>query len=181
MRSPFSRLLTAAPLALGASLCVAAGALAETQDEIVAQMQKQGFKSIEVSTTWLRRVRIVGEGQPGAREVVLDPRNGEVLRDFTAPSRGTPEGQGFVPPPSGSLGSPDHGPSGRPGFGGPAGPGDHPHPGGPPGPGGPEGRGGPGGPDGPGGHGGPGGPGGLGGGDRPDAPDRPSPPGEGGT
>ncbi|WP_444461560.1 hypothetical protein [Rhodobacter capsulatus] len=95
MRSRLPRLAPVAPLALSLALAALA-ARAETQAEIVAQMQAEGYRSIEVSTTWLRRVRIVAEGGAGLREVVIDPRNGEVLRDFTdrAPHRG-----GMAPPP----------------------------------------------------------------------------------
>ncbi|PYF09455.1 hypothetical protein C8J30_10827 [Rhodobacter viridis] len=163
MRSPFPRLVRVAPLALGAVVCSASASLAETQDEIVSQMQAEGYSSIEVSTTWLNRVRIVGEGMPGAREVVIDPRNGEVLRDFTDPT-----------PPADMPNPPDHPPPPAgpgPGFPGgqdrappPGGPAGHDHPGGPAGhdhPDGPGGRGGgPGGPGGPGdgpGHSAPGG------------------------
>ncbi|KQB15203.1 hypothetical protein, partial [Rhodobacter capsulatus] len=77
MRSRLSRLAPVAPLALSLTLGALA-ARAETEAEIVAQMQAEGYRSIEVSTTWLRRVRIVAEGGAGLREVVIDPRNGEV-------------------------------------------------------------------------------------------------------
>ncbi|WP_444462697.1 hypothetical protein [Rhodobacter capsulatus] len=163
MRSRLLRLGSALPLALGGALWAAPVARAETPEEIVAQMQAEGFRSIEVSTTWLRRIRIVGEGQSGAREVVIDPRNGEVLRDFTAPATagGRP---GAAPPPprpaapqalTGRIpaaicaatlpaGRGHAGPGGSGGNGGPGGPGNG-------GPGGPGGREGPGGPAGPGG------------------------------
>ncbi|WP_444429541.1 hypothetical protein ACTTAM_13020 [Rhodobacter capsulatus] len=61
MRSRLPRLAPVAPLALSLALAALA-ARAETQAEIVAQMQAEGYRSIEVSTTWLRRVRIVAEG-----------------------------------------------------------------------------------------------------------------------
>lgn len=165
MRSRLPRLAPVAPLALSLALAALA-ARAETQAEIVAQMQAEGYRSIEVSTTWLRRVRIVAEGGAGLREVVIDPRNGEVLRDFT--DRASHRG-GMAPPPGPRPGGmPPGGDPSRPGgAGGPGGPG----PGGP-GPGGP----GPGG-AGPGRDGGPGGPGS--GGDR--GPDGPAGAGMGGS
>lgn len=115
MRSRLPRLAPVAPLALSLALAALA-ARAETQAEIVAQMQAEGYRSIEVSTTWLRRVRIVAEGGAGLREVVIDPRNGEVLRDFTdrAPHRG-----GAGPGRDGGPGGPGSG--GDRGPGGPAG------------------------------------------------------------
>lgn len=173
MRSRLPRLAPVAPLALSLALAALA-ARAETQAEIVAQMQAEGYRSIEVSTTWLRRVRIVAEGGAGLREVVIDPRNGEVLRDFTdrAPHRG-----GMAPPPGPRPGGMP--PGGMPPGGDPSRPGGPGGPGGPgPGPGGagPDRDGGPGG-AGPGRDGGPGGPGS--GGDR--GPDGPAGAGMGGS
>ena len=146
MRSP-RRLARFVPLALGALVCSASASLAETQDEVVAQMKAEGYNSIDVSTTWLRRVRIVGEGAPGSREVVIDPRNGEVLRDFSSST--PPDWNAPAPVPEGVPGSPRREPPGGPGGRDhPGGPGGHDHPGGPGGhdhPGGPGDPGGPGG------------------------------------
>ena len=166
MRSRLLRLGSALPLALGGALWAAPVARAETPEEIVAQMQAEGFRSIEVSTTWLRRIRIVGEGQSGAREVVIDPRNGEVLRDFTAPATagGRPGAAPPPPPrPAGAAGPDRPHPGGDPRRDPPGGPGGHAGPGGSGGNGGPGGPGGNGGPGGPGGREGPGGPAGPGG------------------
>lgn len=165
MRSRLLRLGSALPLALGGALWAAPVARAETPEEIVAQMQAEGFRSIEVSTTWLRRIRIVGEGQSGAREVVIDPRNGEVLRDFTAPATagGRPGAAPPPPRPAGAAGPDRPHPGGDPRRDPPGGPGGHAGPGGSGGNGGPGGPGGNGGPGGPGGREGPGGPAGPGG------------------
>ena len=165
MRSRLLRLGSALPLALGGALWAAPVARAETPEEIVAQMQAEGLRSIEVSTTWLRRIRIVGEGQSGAREVVIDPRNGEVLRDFTAPATagGRPGAAPPPPRPAGAAGPDRPHPGGDPRRDPPGGPGGHAGPGGSGGNGGPGGPGGNGGPGGPGGREGPGGPAGPGG------------------
>ncbi|WP_212635359.1 hypothetical protein [Rhodobacter capsulatus] len=144
MRSRLPRLAPVAPLALSLALGALA-ARAETQAGIVAQMQAEGYRSIEVSTTWLRRVRIVAEGGAGLREVVIDPRNGEVLRDFTEPA---PRRGGMAPPPGLRPGGMAPPPGLRPGEMPGA---DRPRPEGPGRPGGPDG-----GPGGPGHSGGPG-------------------------
>ena len=55
------------------------------EDGIVAQLTKQGFSSISSEKTWLGRVRILAKRKDGSREIVINPRTGEILRDqFTA-------------------------------------------------------------------------------------------------
>ena len=62
----------------------AAPAQAQTvQDRIVTQLTAEGFSDIRVSRTWLGRVRIVAEEDGTRREVVINPANGLILRDFT--------------------------------------------------------------------------------------------------
>jgi hypothetical protein len=51
-------------------------------DLIVEQLTQQGFADIEVETTWLGRVRIVASRTDGLREIILNPRTGEILRDL---------------------------------------------------------------------------------------------------
>lgn len=69
-----------------ATICLALGAtpaLAEQRvDKITRQLQSQGYTNIEVKRTWLGRVRI--EAYQGAleREIVVNPRTGEILRDY---------------------------------------------------------------------------------------------------
>jgi hypothetical protein len=58
---------------------------ASTEDAIVAQLTKQGFTDITSETTWLGRLRILATRRDGSREIVINPRTGEILRDqFTA-------------------------------------------------------------------------------------------------
>lgn len=71
--------LTLAPLALAAT-SGRAGA-AGYADDVAAQLTKQGFRKISTTTTWLGRVRITAERKDGRREIVLNPRTGEILRD----------------------------------------------------------------------------------------------------
>ncbi len=49
---------------------------------IVAELQQQGYGRIETEVTWLGRVRIVAERKGGSREIILNPRTGEILRDL---------------------------------------------------------------------------------------------------
>lgn len=58
-------------------------AVADTlTDRLIAQLAEQGFSSFEVSRTWLGRVRIQAEGEGLSREVIVNPRTGEILRDL---------------------------------------------------------------------------------------------------
>ncbi len=43
----------------------------------------EGYQDIRLSRTWLGRVRIVAEKSDREREIVINPRTGEVLRDLT--------------------------------------------------------------------------------------------------
>ena len=66
---------------------VAAPAAAETvgdqvQDRIIAQLTSQGFTHIRVSTTFLGRVRIYATSPDFVREIIVNPRTGEILRDY---------------------------------------------------------------------------------------------------
>ncbi|MEM7723739.1 MAG: hypothetical protein AAF376_15410 [Pseudomonadota bacterium] len=50
---------------------------------VIRQLEEQGFTVTEVSRTFLGRVRVVSQRGRLIREIVFDPRNGAVLRDFT--------------------------------------------------------------------------------------------------
>lgn len=69
---------------LAVMACLMAGqSFAQTpQDHIVAQLIRQGYTSVEVSRTWLGRTRIIAINDVARREIVLNPRTGEILRDF---------------------------------------------------------------------------------------------------
>lgn len=49
---------------------------------VVAQLERQGFTVLEVRETLLGRLRIVAQRSDLSRELVIDPRNGAILRDF---------------------------------------------------------------------------------------------------
>ena len=60
-------------------------------DQIVQQLRSQGYSGINVSNTWLGRTRIVGQSGQGSREIIIDPRTGEILRDLFQGSGGRPQ------------------------------------------------------------------------------------------
>lgn len=77
-------LATAAPLALSGSAVFAA----TFAEDLIAQLTKMGFLEFEVETTWLGRVVIIATRGDGVREIVLNPRTGEILRDVWRPTSG---------------------------------------------------------------------------------------------
>lgn len=52
------------------------------QDEIVASLRAQGYAQITVEVTLLGRVKITAMKQSNLREIVINPRTGEILRDL---------------------------------------------------------------------------------------------------
>lgn len=52
------------------------------RDEIVASLRAQGYDQITVEVTFLGRVRITAVKQSNLREIVINPRTGEILRDL---------------------------------------------------------------------------------------------------
>ena len=69
--------LTAASAILWAGATMAA----TYADGVVGQLTKQGYYNIAMETTWLGRVRIIADRADGKREIILNPRTGEILRD----------------------------------------------------------------------------------------------------
>ena len=60
--------------------------VASAQDvtqEVVTRLEQQGFEIDEIRRTLLGRVRIIAEREDFTREIVLDPRNGVFLRDYS--------------------------------------------------------------------------------------------------
>ncbi|WGW05670.1 hypothetical protein [Tropicibacter oceani] len=53
------------------------------QDQVIRQLKTLGYTSIRVRRTLLGRVRILAQGRPGSREIVLDPATGTILRDYS--------------------------------------------------------------------------------------------------
>lgn len=66
-----------------AALTQAGAALASGyQDDVVAQLRSQGFGQIKIVTTWLGRTRITAQKGKLSREIIFNPRTGEILRDL---------------------------------------------------------------------------------------------------
>jgi len=74
---------------LAGLLATAAGAApALAQDaatrSVQRQLEAQGFTVLEIRRTLLGRVRVVARRGNLMREIVFDPRNGAILRDYTS-------------------------------------------------------------------------------------------------
>ncbi len=82
-------------------------------DQVAAQLKRMGYAEVTVSRTLLGRMRIVGTSSRYRREIVLDPRNGEILRDLRRPLDGS-----SVVIAIGDDGGTDHSASGGSGSGG---------------------------------------------------------------
>ena len=80
-------------LAAASALLVGGPALAQ-QDaatrSVVRQLEAQGFDVVSVRTTLLGRVQVLSRRGDLQREIVFDPRNGSILRDFTVDEGGDP-------------------------------------------------------------------------------------------
>ena len=79
------KMIVATGSALMVAASVGAGLAATFADDVVSQLSKQGFINILSETTWLGRVRITANRNGGLREIVLNPRTGEILRDIWSP------------------------------------------------------------------------------------------------
>ena len=55
---------------------------ASFEDSVVAQLRSQGYKAIVTERTLLGRIKISATRNGGRREIILNPRTGEVLRDL---------------------------------------------------------------------------------------------------
>lgn len=75
-------------LAAMAALATTAGAAfaATFAEDVVRQLARLGFKDITVETTLLGRIKIHATRDDGLREIVLNPRTGEILRDVWFPT-----------------------------------------------------------------------------------------------
>ncbi|WP_343081562.1 hypothetical protein [Ostreiculturibacter nitratireducens] len=51
-------------------------------DSVVTQLREQGYTSITIGRTLLGRTRIVALSDRYRREIIINPRTGEILRDF---------------------------------------------------------------------------------------------------
>jgi hypothetical protein len=63
-------------------------ARADYVEAVVESLKKQGFSDIEVTRTLLGRVKIVAIKGDGRRELICNPRTGEILRDVWFDAKG---------------------------------------------------------------------------------------------
>jgi hypothetical protein len=52
------------------------------EDALITMLRAQGYTAFRTSKTWLGRLRITALSDTNRREIILNPRTGEVLRDF---------------------------------------------------------------------------------------------------
>jgi hypothetical protein len=55
---------------------------------VISQLERMGFGAIRQERTLLGRVRIIGMRADGRREIIINPNNGEILRDLWTPVKG---------------------------------------------------------------------------------------------
>lgn len=72
-------------LAVLMALTAAPSLALDVAQRIVAELKAQGYSAIEVSRTLLGRTRITAGSPDFEREIVIDPRTGEILRDYWQP------------------------------------------------------------------------------------------------
>ena len=75
-------------LSCAMGLAMAGPAWADYVGQVRAQLQAQGYRRITVTTTMLGRSHILAHGRGGVREIILNPRTGEILRDTWTSSAG---------------------------------------------------------------------------------------------
>ena len=66
---------------LSASLLSTTAARADYADDVVKWLLEEGYTDVEVTRTLLGRVRILARLGSGQRELIINPRTGEILRD----------------------------------------------------------------------------------------------------
>lgn len=77
---PMKKILVIMLLFLSSTACAATH-----EEELIMHMQNQGFKLIERETTWLGRVSLEFKSDTHEREIILNPSNGAILRDYKEP------------------------------------------------------------------------------------------------
>ena len=67
---------------LVAATLTATPAVADVKDLVISQLKAQGFRKIRIGRTLLGRTRIVAINSRMRREIIINPRTGEILRDY---------------------------------------------------------------------------------------------------
>ena len=80
---------------------------ASYEDTVLAQLRVQGYSAIKVEYTLLGRVKISAQRDGGRREIILNPRTGEVLRDLWIAAEGGAAVPSLIKEGAGGSGSGD--------------------------------------------------------------------------
>ena len=73
---------TRTAVVLAVALWAAPANASEYADRIILWLQEQGFTHFAIQRTWLGRIRIEAEADGIDREIILNARTGEILRDY---------------------------------------------------------------------------------------------------
>lgn len=65
-------------------------------DALVDELREEGYRQFEISSTFLGRTRIRASSATRRREIVLNPRTGEILRDYWVNLDNSDSGSGSV-------------------------------------------------------------------------------------
>jgi len=68
------------------------------QEHLIEQLKQQGASVIRISRTLLGRTRLVAKGPGYEREIIFNPRTGEILRDYWEKTAGTTERERLLNP-----------------------------------------------------------------------------------
>ena len=70
-------------IGLAAGLAIGPVSAQTLQDDVINELRDQGFTTITVTRTWLGRTRIKASSKSRDREIIMNSRTGEVLRDYS--------------------------------------------------------------------------------------------------
>ncbi len=77
-----SKRQTLTALTFAAALAATPVAADEFSDRVVNWLEEQGFTHFEIKRTWLGRIKIEAYANGIEREIILNGRTGEILRDY---------------------------------------------------------------------------------------------------
>ncbi|GHE01928.1 hypothetical protein U879_16785 [Defluviimonas sp. 20V17] len=80
---------------LGPAAVLPAASWAQSPDyakEVEKELAREGFTQMTIGRTWLGRIHILAKSKTAVREIVVNPHNGEILRDYTT-THGTGKAQ----------------------------------------------------------------------------------------
>ena len=62
-----------------------AAAAQTTTPDLVENLHKQGFELVSIERSWLQRLVFTFESEALKREIILNPSNGSIMRDYSEP------------------------------------------------------------------------------------------------